>query len=179
MTTAGPLGEIEPRTMAVLSGAVTGLTGAAAYFLVPLVAVAYGDAGQVRNTVELSSYVFDFFFARSLLYHVGVLVLVPFVTTAGALTLARRAGYVGRATDMAIVTGVVGGPVVTVWLGSFVALVAIAFQAPAIAVFGTPVAAVIAVVLSAGVAIVVTISAAGGYVLVERVGPRAPDQGDG
>ncbi|SDM10341.1 hypothetical protein SAMN04487949_0859 [Halogranum gelatinilyticum] len=172
--TLGPFDWTEPRSLALLSGTVTGLAGAVAYFLVPLVTADYGAPG-FRDTADVTSYVLEYFFTQSLLYHAGVLVLVPFATTAVALTVARRAGRGGRWTDAAVVIAVVVGPVVAIWLGAFVALVAIAFQALAIAIFGVPFAVVIATVLSAIVVIVVTVSAVGGYALVESVGPRPPE----
>lgn len=172
-TTVGPFDETEPRVLAALSGVVTGLTGAVAYFVVPLVTADYGAPG-LRDTADVTNYVLTYFFTQSLLYHVGALVLVPFVTTAVALAVVRRTGRGDRWTDAAVVTAVVVGPVVMIWLGAFVALVAIAVQALAIAIFGVPFAVVIATVLSAIVVVVVTVSAVGGYALVERVDPRTP-----
>lgn len=172
--TVGPFGGTEPRALALLSGTVTGLAGGVAYFLVPLVTADYGTPG-LRDTADVTGYVLEYFFAQSLLYHVGVLVLVPFATTAVALTVVRRAGRGGRWTDAAVVTAVVAGPVAMVWLGALVALVAIAFQALAIALFGIPVALAVALLLSALVAVVVAVSAVGGYALVESVGPRPPE----
>lgn len=174
MKTARPLGGMKLRTLAVLSGVLTGLIAGVAYFLVPLVRVENGEAGEVRNTVELSEYVFDYFISQSILYPGVVLVIVPLMTTAVTVTLARRAGHNGHATDVAVVTAVVAGPVVMVWLGVFVALGAIAIQAPAIAVWGAAIALVIGVALSAVVALVVTVSAVSGYALAEGLGSRLP-----
>lgn len=169
------LSKTNPLHLAVLSGTVTALVSAVAYFLYPLATSEYvGNAGG-EDSLDVASYVLEFFFSVSPLYHVGVLVLVPFATTAITLTLARRGGHVGRSTDEAVVIAVVAGPVVMVWVGAYVALVAIAIQALAIAIYGAVVAFAIALVLSAVVAIPVTVGAVGGYVLVERVGTTAPE----
>jgi hypothetical protein len=174
-TTGGPFRKLDPWSLAILSGVLTGLTGAVAYFLVPLATSEYVMKSGGRDAFEITNYVFEYFFAQSILYHVGVLVLVPFVTTAVALSLVRRGGHVSRATDVTIVTAVVVGPVVTVLLGASVAWVAIAFQSLAIALYGAIIAFVIAMILSACVAIVTAVSAVGGYALVERFGPRPPE----
>jgi len=164
----------EPGVLAILSGVTTGLIGAVAYFLVPLVTSEYVNTGG-RDSLEITYYILESFFEQSLFYHVGVLVLVPLVITALTLSLARRGGHAGRSTDVAVVTTVIVGPFVTVWLGAAIAWGAIAVQSPAIALLGIIFALPIAVILSACVAIVTAVSAVGGYVLVKRFRPRPPD----
>lgn len=167
--------EMDVGALAVLSGAITGLTGAVAYFLLPVVTSEYVNNAGGRDAFEITLVIFDFFLGQSLLYHGGVLVLVPFVTTAVALSLARRGGNGGRSTDVAVITMVAIVPFVTVWLGATVAWVAIASQHWATALFGIVIAFGVAAGLSMGVAIVTGVSALGGYALVNRVGPRPPE----
>jgi len=172
-TTAGPFGGMEPGILAVLSGVVTGLIGGVAYFLVPVATSEYVNAGG-RDSLEITYYILESFLEQSLFYHVGVLVLVPLVTTAVALSLARRNGHADRSTDVAVVTTVVVGPVVTVWLGAAIAWGAIGVQSLPIALLGIIFALPITVVFSGFVAIITSVSAVGGYALVERFGSRPP-----
>jgi hypothetical protein len=165
-----PLSQRRPRDLGALGGAVTGLTSAIAYFVVPLASLALTDDGRVLYSLDVSSHVLDHFFSQSPLYFLGVLVLVPLVTTVAALRLARRAGYAGRETGVAIIVRVVAGPVSMVWLGAAVALLAVAAQAFFVAVYGFVVALGYALVLSAGVAAVVALSAGCGYALVAWFG---------
>ncbi|WP_151099720.1 MULTISPECIES: hypothetical protein [unclassified Haloarcula] len=167
--------EIDPGALAVLSGAITGLTGAVAYFLLPLVTSEYVINAGGRDAFEITLVIIDFFLGQSLLYHGGVLVLVPFVTTAVALSLARRGGNGGRSTDVAVITMVAIVPFVTVWLGAIIAWVAIASQHWATALFGIVIAFGVATGLSICVAIVMGVSALGAYALVKRVGPQPSD----
>ncbi|MDQ2074797.1 hypothetical protein RBH20_19920 [Haloarcula sp. H-GB4] len=165
---------MEPGVLAVLSGVVTGLIGGVAYFLVPLATSEYVNTVS-RDSFEITLYIFEYFFAQSLFYHVGVLVLVPLVTTAVALSLARRSGHVGRSTAVAVMATVVVGPVIMVWLGMIVALVAIAAQQLYVALFGFTIALSIAIVFSIFVATITAVSAVGGYALVEQFGARPPE----
>ncbi|MDS0222104.1 hypothetical protein NDI54_12165 [Haloarcula sp. S1AR25-5A] len=165
---------MEPGVLAVLSGVMTGLIGAVAYFLVPLVTSEYVNTGG-RDSLEITYYILESFFEQSVYYHVGVLVLVPLVITVLTLSLVRRGGHAGRSTDVAVVTTVIVGPFVTVLLGAAIAWGAIAVQSPAIAILGIIFALPIAVIFSACVAIVTAVSAVGGYALVKRFGPRSPD----
>lgn len=100
-------------------GAVTSLAGIVAYFLVPFLtgsAATVGDA-LINGAVEFTGF--------SVLYHAVVLVVVPFLTTVTAVSLARRRGLSTRSHDLKVVGGIVFVPFATVFLLYFVIAVAI------------------------------------------------------
>jgi len=89
-------------------GTVTSLAGVVAYVLVPYLR---GDGSGFGTPVVDGA---GAFFEFSGLYHVAVLVVVPFVTTAVAVTVARRGELSTRVNDLKVVGSIVFVPFATV-----------------------------------------------------------------
>ena len=108
--------------LGLLGGSVTSFAGVVAYFVVPYLtgdAASLGDA-FLNGAVEFTSF--------SPLYHAVVLVVVPFVTTVVAVSVARRRGLATWSHDFKVVGGIVSLPFLTVVALYFLIAVGIGFS---------------------------------------------------
>jgi len=165
----------------LLGGAVTSLTGIVAYFLVPYL------RGDVPNLGEaLVSGAMEFF-GFSPVYHVFVLVVVPFVCTVVGVLVARRQGLSGQAIDAKIVGGIVLLPFVTALalfivtvvgigvyfgLGPEMALYERVMVAVGVAFLGLAIGAIFGIFIAAVVLLGESAGAGAGYLLARRLTRR-------
>jgi len=111
------------RALAVglVGGSVTSVVGVVAYVLVPYLR---GDASGLGAALVDGAVQFTGF---SPLYHAVVLVVVPFVTTTVAVSIARQRGLSARTHDLKVVGGIVLAPFTTVFVFYLVAAVVVGF----------------------------------------------------
>jgi hypothetical protein len=103
----------------LLGGSVTSLAGVVAYVLLPYLR---GQASGLATALVDGAVGFTGF---SPLYHAVVLVIVPFVTTVVAVSVARRRGLSTRVHDLKVVGSIVLAPFTTVVVLYFVGAVGV------------------------------------------------------
>lgn len=159
-----PTRQRQALVLGLTAGGVTSLVAIVVYFVVPLTAKEYGYGA---DGMEATFAVLEHFLGLAPLYHVAVLLGTSFVTTTGALLLARRRKLADPETDLTIVGGSIGVPVVTIWCAMFVAVLSIGItdspgSVPFALLFGIP----ITILLTGFVIVVGIVGTVSGYALV-------------
>ena len=153
-----------------VGGVVTSLAGVVGYFLPALSTVPSPDGADATIRVLV------YFAGQSLVYHLAVLVLVPFLTTVVAVLVARRWGL-DRSDELRLLGGIVTGPVLTVVVTAGIAVVTIGGTAgPTVALFALVLGIPVTVVVAAVVATAETAGALAGYVLLRSLQPVGRDR---